>query len=412
MLDELRRAVRARLVSEVPLGAFLSGGVDSSAIVGLMTEEMNAPVKTFSIGFADDDFDELDHARVVAERFETDHHEFRVDPDAISIMPRMARHYGEPFADPSGIPSFYLSELAGKHVTVALNGDGGDESFAGYTRYLANRWAAGMDRLPGSILRAAPRVASWFGEGARSDSFLARLQRLARAGALGPDGRYAYWMSAFTPEMRKKDFQPAFLAALGDQAADRAVRIAWAESSAASPVDRMLDVDIKTYLPGDLLVKMDIASMAASVEARSPFLDHHLMEFAATLPAEMKLGANGQGKSILKSALRGLLPDSILYRKKMGFGVPLRSWFREELRHIPAEVLLDRDSACTTYVRRDALVRMINEHQEARADHSLRLWVLLQLEHWHREVLRAPFTDGLETIARGAAGSSTLTGGA
>jgi asparagine synthase (glutamine-hydrolysing) len=386
----LWEATRLRLMSEVPLGAFLSGGVDSSAIVAAMADQMAAPVKTFSIGFGDDgDFDELRYARLVADRFATDHHEFHVRPEAIAIMPRLARHYGEPFADPSAIPSFYLAELTGRHVTVALNGDGGDESFAGYQRYFGNRLADRFDWMPPRLRRRAPQLARLVGDGSNVDSYRTRLGRLARAMALDRLERYAHYMSVFPPTMLPGILTDEFAGTLDGWRPEQPP-IARARASAGSAyVDAMLEVDVHTYLPCDLLVKMDIATMAHSVEARSPFLDHLLMEFAAALPPELKLSGK-QSKRVLKDALRGIVPDAIIDRSKMGFGVPLSRWFREDLRELPREVLLGADSRTLAYVRRDAIERMIRDHQDGRADQAHRLWALLNLEFWHREVLEAP----------------------
>jgi asparagine synthase (glutamine-hydrolysing) len=379
-------ATRARLISEVPLGAFLSGGIDSSAIVASMAAQMSEPVKTFSIGFPDEEHDELPYARMIAERFSTDHHEFQVEPHALEIMPKLARHYGEPYADPSCIPSFYLAELTGRHVTVALNGDGGDESFAGYGRYAANAMAARVGWLPGRLTRLGPRVARLIGEGRAPNSTRARLNRLARAVALDPPELYATWMSAFDRDRRARLLEPDFLAQLEGPSADEVIGDAWRSSGATDRVDQMLATDVETYLPADLLVKMDIATMAYSVEARSPFLDHHVMEFAAGLPASQKLRGM-TGKRLLKTALRGVLPDEILDRKKMGFGVPLARWFREDLRELPSEVLLDRRARERGYLRSGEIERIIRQHRAGEVDHSLRLWVLLQLEMWHREVV-------------------------
>jgi asparagine synthase (glutamine-hydrolysing) len=205
---------------------------------------------------------------------------------------------------------------------------------------------------------------------------------------MDPAARYAHWMSAFPAGLRRDVFQPDFIDSLGGMNPNEVIEAPWRQSLAGDRVDRMLDVVVHTYLPGDLLVKMDIATMAYSVEARSPFLDHHLMEFAASLPASAKLQGTS-GKRLLKSALRGVIPDAILDRPKMGFGVPLHRWFRSELRSLPADILLDRGARTARYVRRDAVARMIREHHAETADHSLRLWVLLQLEHWHREVVES-----------------------
>jgi asparagine synthase (glutamine-hydrolysing) len=389
-------ATRVRLISEVPLGAFLSGGIDSSVVVAAMADQTTEPVKTFSIGFPDAEFDEVRYARVIAERFSTDHHEFVVEPHALEIMPTLARHYGEPFADPSAIPSFYLAKLTSQHVTVALNGDGGDESFAGYGRYISNDLVARFDWLPRSLRRLPPAIVSPLGEGRRNNGSRARIQRLARVFAMEPYARYAHWMSAFQASIHADMFQPEFLASIDDWRPEDVIGEAWRASSAQSRVDRMLDTDINTYLPGDLLVKMDIATMAYSIEGRSPFLDHHLMEFAAGLPTELKLRGM-TGKMLLKSTLRDILPDEVLDRPKMGFGVPLLRWFREELRELPGEVLLGSDTRVHTYIKPEAIAQMIEQHHAESADHSLRLWVLLQLELWHREVVESPIIDRQST---------------
>jgi asparagine synthase (glutamine-hydrolysing) len=387
--EGIREATRIRLMSEVPLGAFLSGGVDSSAVVAAMAEQTTEPVKTFSIGFPDADFDELRYARLVAERFGTEHHEFVVEPKAVEIAPKLARHYGEPFADASAIPSFYLAELTSRHVTVALNGDGGDESFAGYNRYKSNALAAHLNWLPRPLQRIAPTLVRPLGEGPHGNSWRTRIQRLARSLAMTTPARYAMWMSAFDEIRRRNLLAPEFLEAASGPRAEDLLGAAWASCDSRETVDRMLATDVQTYLPGDLLVKMDIATMAHSVEARSPLLDHHVMELAASIPAELKLRGL-EGKRILKAALRGRIPDEILDRPKMGFGVPLARWFREDLRSLPEDVLLDPAAVRRGYFRPGAVETMIAEHRELRADHSYRLWVLLQLELWHREVLEAP----------------------
>ncbi|HVM18162.1 MAG TPA: asparagine synthase (glutamine-hydrolyzing) [Gaiellaceae bacterium] len=385
----IREATRIRLMSEVPLGAFLSGGIDSSAVVAAMADATSGPVKTFSIGFTDEDFDELAYARIVAERFGTEHHEFIVESNAVSLMPKIARHYGEPFADPSAIPSFYLAALTSRHVTVALNGDGGDENFAGYRRYVTNDMAQRLNWLPRPAQRAAPKLMRIVGEGPHNTSMRTRMNRLARTLAMTPAERYATWMSAFDTPRRQRLFTAEFTHELGAFRPERFLTEVWDQSTASARVDRMLDTDVQTYLSGDLLVKMDIATMAYSVEARSPFLDHRLMEFAASLPAEWKL-AGTNGKRILKSALRGIVPDEVLDRPKMGFGVPLARWFRTDLRSLPSEVLLDPAATARGIFRRDEVERLIAEHLAGTGDHSLRLWVLLQLETWFREVRHAP----------------------
>lgn len=382
-------ATRIRLMSEVPLGAFLSGGIDSSAVVAAMADQMPEPVKTFSIGFSDAAWDETKYARAVARRFSTDHHEFQVEPEALSILPRLARHYGEPFADPSAIPSFYLAELAGEHVTVALNGDGGDESFAGYGRYTRGDLLRRIDLVPPALRDMIMRLLLSLGSGGGERSIRNRAQRVARLIAADACGRYATSLVAFTQSARDELYTEEFRDLVGRDRGESFLERAWKTSTACSLVERMLDVDVRTYLPGDLLVKMDVATMAHSVEARSPFLDHELMEWAAALPAHEKLYER-TGKRLLKHAMRQWLPPGILERPKMGFGVPLHRWFRDELRQLPAEFLLDPAAQARRWFRPAVIERMIREHHDSVADHSLRLWTLVQLESWHREVRCAP----------------------
>src|SRR4051812_4579770 len=338
--DTIRRATRRRLVADVPLGAFLSGGIDSSAVVAFMAESSSEPVKTFSIGFENEAFNELSYARRVADEFATDHHEFIVRPDAVELIPRIVRHYGEPFADSSAIPTFYLAELARRHVTVALNGDGGDESFAGYTRYVGNPVARRLERrlehLPLSPRKAIGAIAERMPVRGEVSSTLNRARRLARSLPLDPAARDARLMSYFDWRQRDQLYTPEFQNLLGTSLAPSVIADPWHAASGDAPIDVMLEVDVETYLPGDLLVKMDIATMAHSVEARSPFLDTEVMELAASLPAGLKV-SGAQKKVVLRDALRGRLPDDILDRPKMGFVVPIVDWFRNELRDWPRE---------------------------------------------------------------------------
>jgi asparagine synthase (glutamine-hydrolysing) len=389
--ERIDEATRIRLMSEVPLGAFLSGGVDSTAVVASMAAQMSEPVKTFSIGFPHANYDELKYAREVATRFATDHHEFVVEPHAIEIMPKLARHYGEPFADSSAIPSFYLAELTGRHVTVALNGDGGDESFAGYRRYVTDDRVRQLDWLPAPVLDLGA-LARFVPEGPQHDSLRTRVNRVGRLLAMPPRERYALRMSMFDTVRQARLLSSEFRTQLSGTRPESFILDAWQSSAASAGVETMLDTDVRTYLPGDLLVKMDIATMAYSVEARSPLLDHELMEFAAALPTRVKL-RGGVGKWILKETLRGQVPDWILDRPKMGFAVPLADWFRTDLRFLPEDVLLDPATVARGYFEQSEIEHLIQEHHECRADHSSRLWTLLQLEYWHREVVDAPIAD-------------------
>jgi asparagine synthase (glutamine-hydrolysing) len=381
--EHLLEATRIRLRSDVPLGAFLSGGVDSSAVVAAMAKQSSGRVKTFSIGFDVAEYDETAHAREVASLYDTDHHELRVEPSALEVMPRLVWHYGEPFADHSAIPSFYLAELTRRHVTVALNGDGGDESFGGYTRYLGNRIAKRVAGWPGPARTLLAQVARAIGPDEHQRSFRTRLDRVARASLMTPPDRYANSMAYFTELEREDLYTPAFRAQIRDRTAPSVIRGPYLASDAEDDIDRLLDVDVNTYLPGDLLVKMDIATMAHSLEVRSPLLDHRLMEIAASLPGAWKV-AGRTTKKVFKDALRPWLPDRILDRPKWGFGVPLGAWFRRELREVPREILLDPQALDRGWFREEAVHRILEEHEAGSYDHTNKIWALIQLELWQR----------------------------
>jgi asparagine synthase (glutamine-hydrolysing) len=384
-IELLRDAVRVRLMSDVPLGAFLSGGIDSSAVVALMSELSATRVKTFSIGFDEKDFSEIHHARRVAERFDTEHHEFIVRPAAIEVLPALVRHYGEPYADSSAIPTYYLSKMTRQHVTVALNGDGGDECFAGYERYAAMRVANRYQRLPQFVrkqivepaLRAIPEAGATHSQFGKARRFVGVMGRSAGE-------RYLRWTSAINDELKLELCTHDFLAQTTE--ALRHVAPWFAGNGEIDVVDRALMADTFNYLPNDLLVKVDIASMAVSLEARSPFLDHHVMEFAASLPARYKLRGLTT-KHLLKKALRGMLPAENLTRRKMGFGVPLAHWFRSELKGVLVETLLSERALQRGYFKPEAVRRLIAQHTEGKRDYAHQLWTLLMLELWHREFI-------------------------
>ena len=321
------------MIADVPLGAFLSGGVDSSAIVALMSEISSRPVKTFSIGFKQPDYDESRWARMVAQKFHTEHREFVVEPhdhpqDAAQLLSTLARHYDEPYADSSAIATYYLSKLTREYVTVALNGDGGDENFAGYKRHSVTAMANYLDPIPPSIRKLMGAVMS------RGYSMTGGNRRIAGRLRMLGDTMNASWrigygrMLAWFGEAEKARLcTPEFAAAVGDSPAKEILACAYEDADADAAIDQTLSVDVSLYLPEDCLVKVDRASMAASLEARSPLLDHEFMEFAAQLPTRFKLDLYGR-KLIFKKAFRGILPDPILKRPKMGFGVPLDNWFR------------------------------------------------------------------------------------
>jgi asparagine synthase (glutamine-hydrolysing) len=384
---KMTEAVRLRMISDVPLGAFLSGGVDSSVVVGLMAQLSGAKVKTFSIGFNESAYDETAHARRIAERWQTDHHEFIVEPDALSILPKLVRHYGEPYADSSAIPTFYVAQMTRRHVTVALNGDGGDESFAGYERYLANYLAERMRSVPGAA--TAARVLSRVIPDSIDPKSRARRARRFLAVASQPMAeRYPRWLKIFQDEAKPRLYSPEFSSLLKGHGGSLYAPFDGSSPTypPTHPIDAAMAIDVASYLPYDLLAKVDITSMANGLEARSPFLDHEVMEFAARLPVEIKF-RGGRLKSLLKRAFADMLPPENVNRRKMGFGVPVGQWFRGPLSDLLRDALLSRRSLDRGYFRESEVRRLVDEHLGRRADHSFHLWNLLMLELWHREFI-------------------------
>jgi asparagine synthase (glutamine-hydrolysing) len=381
-VEILREAVRVRLMSEVPLGAFLSGGIDSSAVVALMSDESLEPVKTFSIGFEEQDFSELHHARRVAEHLGTDHHEFIVRPDALEVLPLLVDHYGEPYADPSAIPTYYVARETRKHVTVALNGDGGDESFAGYERYAAMRWAESYHRLP-AVLRESvlEQAVGLLPISQTRRSRIRDAKRFLQVASLPRVERYLRWVSVFDPTAKQALYSDDFKQQTSSAQSAELLAPWFAQANGAGIVDAALLTDIMTYLPNDLLVKVDIATMAVSLEARSPFLDHHVIEFAASLPERLKLRGLTT-KYILKRILKRFLPAENLSRRKMGFGVPVGSWFRGTLQSFLRDMLLSEKARRRGLFNARAVEQMVAMHMRAEKDYSHQLWTLLMLELW------------------------------
>ncbi len=386
-LSVLREAVRVRLMSEVPLGAFLSGGIDSSAVVALMSEQSPTPVKTFSIGFEEQDFSELHHARRVADHLGTDHHEFIVRPDALDVLPMLVEHYGEPFADSSAIPTYYVAKETRRHVTVALNGDGGDECFAGYERYAAMRLAEMYHKLPRLLRTAfADQVVNRLPSSEMHRSRIRDLKRFLHAASLPKLERYMRWVSVFDAEAKAELYTARFQHEVENQQSASFLAPWFAKQHGASIVDATLLADTMTYLPNDLLVKVDIASMAASLEARSPFLDHYVIEFAASLPENLKLRGLTT-KYILKRLLKQLLPAENLHRRKMGFGVPIGHWFRGEMQGFLRETLLSEKALKRGYFKPETITRFIEDHTRGARDYAPQLWALLMLELWFKRFI-------------------------
>jgi asparagine synthase (glutamine-hydrolysing) len=386
-LEELRalldEAVRVRLVADVPLGAFLSGGVDSSTVVGLMARATSRPVKTFSIGFHEDSYNELRYARVAAEKFGTEHHEFIVTPDICEIVDELVWHFDEPFADSSAIPTYMVSKLAREFVKVVLSGDGGDEVFGGYTRYALDRKRSGFARLPRVFRRGVMQpLGRKLPHGAWGRNYVHNV-------ALDPLDRYIEDISIFTrlnkPLLYTGDFQQR----LGRSEAIMRFHEYAGRSRAEDSLDPLLYLDSKTYLPGDILTKVDRMSMAVSLEARVPLLDHKLIEFVCTrIPASMKMKGL-ETKYIFKQAVRDVVPAEILNRPKQGFGVPIQQWINQQLRERVRGTLMEPRTLQRGYTEPRHVRLLLDEHERGRRDHSTELWALFMLELWQRT-----FVDG------------------
>jgi asparagine synthase (glutamine-hydrolysing) len=388
--EELRRhveeAVRLRLMSDVPLGAHLSGGLDSAIVVGVMARLMDRPVKTFSIGFREAAFNELEHARAVAEKFRTEHHEFIVEPAALEVLPPLVEHFDEPFADAAAIPTWYLAKMTREHVTVALNGDGGDEALGGYQRYYADP-LADLYRLVPAVLRHGvldPLLRSLpAGGGPVESSIPMALRHLARAADLPHSASVVRWGSFFTEGEKHDLYTDETRAALDASPTAALLTETFARALADGRLDRTLSTDVQCYLPGALLPKVDRMTMAHSLEARSPFLDHVLLEFAARLPASCKVRGTTT-KRLLRETFADVLPPAIARRAKMGFSVPLGQWFRTTLREDVRAILLARDARIGRYLRTARVSALLEAHAHGEADHGKRLWALLNLEVWLR----------------------------
>jgi len=385
-IEILRDSVKVRLMSEVPLGAFLSGGIDSSAVVALMAQESNEKVKTFSIGFEEQDFSELHHARRVAEWVGADHHEFIVRPDAVEILPLLVEHYGEPYADSSAVPTYYVARETRKHVTVALNGDGGDESFAGYERYAAMQLAENYRKVPEFVRKSVKVGVGLIPTSELGRSRLRSGKRFLEAASLPKVDRYLRWMSIFDAAAKSSLYSDAFKSETTSGYAKSLLEPWFVRSNGSGFVDASLLADLMTYLPNDLLVKVDIATMAVSLEARSPFLDHHVIEFAASLPEKFKLRGLTT-KYLLKKVLRKLLPSENLDRRKMGFGVPIGHWFRGKMQPFLREVVLSEKALNRGLFRPETVRQLVDQHTEGKRDYSHQLWTLLMLELWFQRFI-------------------------
>ncbi len=380
LLHLLRQAVSSRMVADVPLGAFLSGGVDSSAVVALMAEASNAPVKTCSIGFDVAALDESAYAQTVATRFGTDHHARQVSPDDFEHVGTLAAMFDEPFADASALPTWRVCQLARETVTVALSGDGADEAFAGYRRH---KFQHAEDRLRGLLpqglrgpllggLGAAYPKADWAPRPLRAKTTLLSLAGSSEAG-------YARALAILPPELRQRLYSPDFLKLRGDYRAEQPFEATMRRAEARSGLDRAQYADLKFWLPGDILTKVDRTSMAVSLEAREPLLDHRLIEFAAALPEGLRT-RRGEGKWLLKKTMERYLPEQVLYRPKQGFVMPIAQWFRGPLASSARAISSSAALARTGWFDAKALGKVADDHISGRADHGRLLWQLLMLD--------------------------------
>ena len=378
--DGVRNAVRKRLVSDVPLGALLSGGIDSSIVVATMAQESPEPVRTFSVGFDDQRYDERRYARLIAERYGTIHEELLLEPNAASLLPRLVEAYDEPFGDTSALPTFLVCEHARRFVTVALAGDGGDEIFGGYERYRAHALAERLGRLPHAVTAAAARGIRLLPSARtepRSSGY--RAARFLDTAGLDPAERYGQLMEVFPASIRRELWTPEARAQLSVVAS--AGRLLGPPRGAG--ITGLQLIDVETYLPDDLMFKSDIASMAHSLELRAPLLDHGLAELAMGLPDRLKQHGS-QSKVALRRAFAADLPPEILARGKAGFGVPISKWFRHDLRETAADVLLDPSSTARGQFNRGTIEQLLTEHTNEHFDHGERIWSLLMLELWQR----------------------------
>ncbi len=377
LVAELREATRLRMIADVPLGAFLSGGVDSSAVVAMMAMESGDPVRTFTIGFDEQSHDERAYARMVADRYKTDHHELTVRPDAMAILPALVYHYGEPYADSSAIPTYYVSKIAREHVTVILSGDGGDENFLGYARYLVCRDGDSIGRLPASLLRPLQKLALAMPASADRIQTLRRARSFASRMFEPGSRRYEQFIAYFTDAAKSEIYSGDMRSRLSLSALDR---LDTYFAQADTLTEGAAWADIHTYLPDDLLVKVDVASMANSLEVRAPFLDHKLMMWAAGVAPEQRFEGR-EPKSLLKKAMEPYLPRDLLYRPKMGFGVPIEAWLRHDMKAFAHETLLGERARSRGMFEPSAVQRLLERHN-AGENMAYRIWALLMLEMW------------------------------
>ncbi len=381
ILEKLEESVRLRMISDVPVGAFLSGGIDSSAVVALMTKLSDTPVKTYTIGFEEEKYNELAYAKQISELFGTDHKEFIVKSDAIGMVPLLAHHFEEPYADKSALPTYYVSKMTRDFVTVALNGDGGDENFAGYQRHAIMKFSLRYESLR-ILNRFVVKPILWIVSGIIRNTFFDRAYRFAKTMAEPYAYRYVNYICIFSNDAKERMYTDGFLEKMAHKDSYLNVSRHFTQSGSEDPLDQMLYADFMTYLPDDLMAKTDIDTMAVSLESRSPFLDHEFLELTAKIPNDLKINGSNDKKHILKKALEEIIPKNILYRKKMGFGVPVDVWLRGELKTYAYDLLLSDVAMSRNIFRREEVKRLLDEHCKTGVSHAQQLWTLIMLEQW------------------------------
>jgi asparagine synthase (glutamine-hydrolysing) len=387
LAELLEDAVRMRLISDVPLGALLSGGIDSSTVVGFMAKHSRKPVKTFSIGFEDQTYNELNYARIVSKHFNTEHYEFIIKPDAVDLVEKLVKNLDEPFGDFSIFPTYLVCKMAREYVTVALSGDGGDELFAGYDTYIADWVARHYQRIPAVIRNnVISNILRFVPPSPKKKGLINRTKRFVEGTLLSPELMHTRWMIFLQEAEKRLLYSDYLLHAFENGNAYKYIWHYFQKAQGAAPLEQQEYVDIKTYLTDDILVKVDRMSMATSLEARVPFLDHKVMEFAATIPGSLKLKGLTT-KYILKKAVADLLPPQILTRGKEGFSIPIKNWIMQELRPLLLDTLSESRIQKRGYFRPEYVQQLIQEHLEGKENHSHRLWALMVFEIWHQMYL-------------------------
>lgn len=384
IMEKLEESVRLRMIADVPLGAFLSGGIDSSAVVALMSKLSDKPVKTFSIGFGEQKFNELPYAQMIADKFKTEHTEFIIKPNAAEILPFLVKQYEEPYADPSAIPTYYVSKMTRDFVTVALNGDGGDENFAGYPWYSIQKFSLQYEKLA-SIHKLLGRPLAKLIYESNPNTFTERVNRFSESMLKDYQNRYWDYICFFPDQEKSKLYTKEFRNEIPLTSTNQLAANFFNQANTPDKLDQTLYTDINTFLLDDLLTKVDNATMAVALEGRSPLLDNEFMDLTAQIPSDLKLKGFNNKKYIFKKALATLLPKEILYRPKRGFQLPVDDWLRKDLKNYTQHILLSPSSKIKKLIKEESIKELLNNYYTSRINFSSRIWALIILELWLRE---------------------------